>query len=490
MVRNHVNPLITFSLDGVQESKSSITSMDTYCIKFEDCRNIYPIKLIRPNERYKYNDQEELAELVGDINNSGMIINTGVFDNPKRSMVTMTKTCAARHGCEYCEAPAVTFKDNSMTKSHLTWPPATMNGRPRTITGIRRIVNEIEENNGELPRDYVKGIKGRSIFLNQPNFHIIFDIPTEYMHLVCLGNIKKLLEFTYKVGKQRHVVTKIKRLDPNEFNVIIVSVKVVREFSRRCRNLDTSVYKAQEYRNVLLFFFPVILKNIPDQNKKHHQIWLSLVYMIRACVIPNEEFDQVSKPSIVNSCELYYNLFHELFGQRNCTYSVHTVSSHLMKVRGDVPLTQRSAFYFESFYSEMRQMFKPGTSTPLKQILTNSYMKRSIEFHKCEKTIFYSKEGKTETQENNSIIYTFQNNTYEFYVIQEITDNVFICKRQGKFEYHSTMLPALEWKKIGVFRQGAVGTQIYRIQKNEVKGKVINVLNMLITCPINVLNEK
>lgn len=142
-----------------------------------------------------------------------------------------------------------------MSKSQLTWPPQTMNGRPRTITAIHRIVNSIEEDDGELTSDYVKGIKGRSVFLDQPNFDYILDIPTEYLHLVCLGIVKRMLELTYKIGKKRPRVTKRKRSNPQLFNDLISCVQVVREFSRRVRNLDTSVLKAQEYRNILLFFF-------------------------------------------------------------------------------------------------------------------------------------------------------------------------------------------------------------------------------------------
>ena len=197
-------PLILFSLDGVQESKSTNTSIDTYCVKFSNCRNIFPFKLVRPNEKYKYNEQEELLDAIEDINSSEIQIDTGVMDNPKRSVVRMAKSSSGKCGCEYCEAFALSFKDNTMTRSHLTWPPSTMNGRPRTITGIRRIVNSIEEDeDNSLPRNYLKGIKGRSVLLNQPNFDLILDLPTEYMHLVCLGTVKKMVNFSYKMAKKK-----------------------------------------------------------------------------------------------------------------------------------------------------------------------------------------------------------------------------------------------------------------------------------------------
>ena len=249
------HPLINFSLDGVQESRSSSTSLDVFCINFKNCRNIYPIRLIRPNEKFKYDEQEELSNVLADINSSDLVLDTAVCDQPKRSKLRMAKCCSGTHGCEYCEAPSVQYKDNNMRRSHLTWPPSTMNGRPRTITGIRRIVNSIEEEDPNVTKDYVKGIKGRSLLLDQDNFDLVLDLPTEYMHSVCFGLVSNLVDFTYKTGKTKHRITTRKRCDPKEFNVLIATIEVPREFPRRCRNLDTGVYKALEYRNLLLFFF-------------------------------------------------------------------------------------------------------------------------------------------------------------------------------------------------------------------------------------------
>ena len=448
------------------------------------------MKIVRPNNRYKYDEQESIQQVVSDLNENNISIGTGVFDNPKRSVVKGVKNHASKHPCEYCEGCAIFYKDNTMTRGQLTWPPVTMNGRPRTITAIRRIVNSIEEGEEILTSQYLKGIKRRSVLLDQPHFDFILDIPAEYMHILCLGTVKKMIEFTYKVGQKRTRITKRKRTDPKMFNDLIISVQVPDDFPRRVRNLDPSCLKAAEYRNLLLFFFPIIIENIPKKYKKERQLWLTLVFMIRSCIVPNEEFENVNRETIFHACELFYNLFHELFGQKNCTYSIHVVSSHLLKMRGDVPLTERSAFKFEAFYSEMKRLFKPGTNSPLKQILRNTIMKRSTEYHTCEKSIKYSPVKNKQTMENNSLIYTYVNKEYNFYEIQNINGDEFHCKRQGIFCYQTDLLPNYNWKSVGVFKRGPLGTQTLIINKNEVKGKVLSVMNLVISCPINVLNEK
>ena len=142
-------------------------------------------------------------------------------------------------------------------RKQLTWPASTMEGELRTIDNILAITNEIEENPQILKTspDFCKGIKGRSLLLNQPFFNLIKDSPSEYMHIVCLGIVKRMVELCFKVGETRTRNTKRPLSDPKLFNELIKAIQVVREFSRRCRNLDFGVMKAAEFRNLLIFFF-------------------------------------------------------------------------------------------------------------------------------------------------------------------------------------------------------------------------------------------
>ena len=57
-------PHVQMSLDGVQESKSGGYSLDTYSLNFNGCRNVYPLKLIKPCNKFKYNEQNLLRKLL------------------------------------------------------------------------------------------------------------------------------------------------------------------------------------------------------------------------------------------------------------------------------------------------------------------------------------------------------------------------------------------------------------------------------------------
>ena len=549
-------PIIQLSLDGVQESKSSTASLDTYSVKFEGCRNIYPIRLIRPCDKFKYDEQEQLQKVLQDINENDLIIDCAVLDNLKRSTARCAKNHSARHPCEYCNNGAVTHsvsnqklvsiiekkfqtqqsqvsqdlqelinsqqpeeeditnlreqlinlanekeaKIKKIARKQLTWPASTMEVNLRTLEDIENIVNEIETNPDILKNDpdFCKGLKGRSLFLDQPHFHMVNDMPCEYLHLVCLGVVKRLVVLCFKVGENRERITKRKLSNPAPFNEEMKSIQVARECSRRCRNLDVGIMKASEYRNIILFFFPIVINCIEENAEEERALWLHLVFMIRSCVVPNNEFSQINSELVQSACTKFYNLFEKLYGLTNCSYSIHVLPSHLLQIRGNMPLTYRSAFKFESFYGEMRHLFKPGTVSPLKQILQNCYVKRMLEHHKCEKTLYISPKKQKKVgvklnpgKENNHLVYAYKENKYEMYkIVKEIDNNHFECNIQGKFTAKFPETPEYNWSRVGCFKIGPVSEETVIINRNQICGKVMVVNNYLITCPTNVLLEQ
>ena len=275
--------IIQLSLDGVMESKSSFNSLDTYSVKFDKCRNIYPIRIIKPCEKFKFDDQEQLSHVLEDINDNNLTIECLVLDNPKRSDVRCAKCSSAKFACEYCENSAISYVDSkkkSLTlirkrydlqernisqeieqiqqtqtqsdnddddddyqdelllnlretlatvieereselrkngRKKITWPASTMGGNLRTVDAIKEISNEIENNPNIVKSDpeFCKGIKGKSLMLDQPSFDLTKDMPCEYMHLVCLGVVKRMIELNFKVGENRDRQTKRKLSSPH-----------------------------------------------------------------------------------------------------------------------------------------------------------------------------------------------------------------------------------------------------------------------------------
>ena len=527
------------SCDGIQESLSTTVSLDIYSIKFNNCRHVYPLRIIKPLRKVTIDHMFQLKCVLDDIYLNNYVVSQFIGNQPKRSNARQCLCFSSWYPCEYCftkgtkivinsaaqkkekdklnlQIDIVKEKINNMKesasqnkkdmtklkmlekdlvtaeekikpkKSHILWPKTSMNGPPRTREEITEIVEKLE-NHVELSIDEAKGIKGRSLLLDLPSFNFVNNVPVEYLHLVCLGVVKRSVELTFRVGESRTRVTKRKLSLPSQFNAQISHVQVVREFNRRIRELDFSVYKGQEFRNLVLFFFPLIL-NCIEPPAKERKYWLILAYMVRSCVIPSEEFKQFPLNVLDKCSETFYSLYEQLFGVINCTYSIHVFACHLIEMRYHGPLTVTSAFPFESFYGEVRNSFVPGTPSTLKQIMSNVLLKRVLANHKCQNEMYIS--PKNTPLECNNLIYTFQQNSYTMYQVNSIDGNILTCQILDKLECTFPETPSLNWGIIGVFEKGNLLPGEIVIDRSIVKGKVLLVKQYLLTCPLNVLREK
>ena len=529
---------IQISVDGISEAKSNTVSLDVYSSKFRGCRYIYPHRLVRPLKKEYVDNHEEFKKFILDICENDTHIDTLVADNLKRAVLKQCLNHAALYPCEYCFAKGVKFsekksslvhQDNSKrvildkmkkienltdseSKKKMTfyrqilvdiekhekdksrkftvWPASTANKELRTKSSILDIVCLIENQDSDSDppsKDDLKGVVGHSILLDIEYFDFVNDSPTEYMHLVCLGAVKRLTELTFNVGLNRTRITKRKLSSTKKFNYLMSITKSTYEFSRRSRDLDFSVYKAEEFRNLILFFFPHVLSCI-ENDAREKELWLYLTFMIRSCTLPDNEYFNINVNQIVLACAKFYKLYEKLFGPSNCTYSIHVLCCHLLQLRQLGPLTETSAFKFESFYSEIRNAFTPGTPGTLKQIFENILLKRSLSGHTCEKSIHLS--NYDTAVQCNSLFYTYINDDVHMYKVLDVIDGEIICNPQGKFVADFNETPELSWSSVGVFKKGATSNDVIKVQEKSIAGKVMKVGEYLITCPENILKEK
>ena len=546
--KNHdPNRPTQLSTDGLSEAKSSTVSMDIYCARFDNCHIIYPHTITKPLNKHKLDGKPYLVNFIQDFVENNCNIKQFIGDNPKRAFVKFCLSHSASFACEYCFAKAtsqklcsetiakqkqdfenqikalntkiakleekeegeeelseekeeeintlnsikdylsVSLRDISKHKSKVVWPYSTSkDADPRTKENVLAIVNRIE--NGEiLNSEESKGVVGRSPLLSLENFDYVIDVPTEYLHSMCLGCIKRLVELTFNVGLNRPRITKRKLTAVSVFNALIANIKGPCEFSRRVRDLDFSVWKGQEFRNLALFFFPIVLDCLPE-TAKERRLWLLLAFMMRACCIPTAEFQQNKLEDISYCSDQYYKLYEKLFGVYNCSYNTHVVFSHTLEIRAHGPLTLTSAFGFEQFYGEVRNSYTPGTVSTLKQIMQKVYLKRELSRHTCKPKIVFKLNDTS--LECNNLIYTFKFGKYQMYKINHISETEFDC---FKIKTENITFPgatSLPWKKVGVFKFNEVTSESVKINPNTVAGKIIKVNDVLLTCPINILDEK
>lgn len=108
---------IQLSVDGVSESKSTSISLDVYSLKFNGCKDIYPIRIVRPINKYPIDNQRQLHLVLNDVLQNGLKIHRFIADNPKRSFLRFSMQHSAKCGCEYCFESGVSFRNTSSEES-------------------------------------------------------------------------------------------------------------------------------------------------------------------------------------------------------------------------------------------------------------------------------------------------------------------------------------------------------------------------------------
>jgi surface polysaccharide O-acyltransferase-like enzyme len=136
----------------------------------------------------------------------------------------------------------------------------------------------------------------------------------------------------------------------------------------------------------------------------------------------------------------------------------------------------------------MRRSYAAGTASTGKQILQNAYIKRQLPHNHCKRTIRYRAKETTKSCDKN--FYVFKNGKYSFYNIITInSDKTFTCKMYSTKKYDHTGINQLSWENVGVYRVHTLHDKLIKIDQNDVSGKAIVVLDCIITCPNNVLQE-
>lgn len=281
------------------------------------------------------------------IKNAGLLINGKnysaklcriIADAPARAFLKQCKLHNSYAGCEKCTYPGK-YKGR-VVFDELNWPLRN-NANFRSQTDIRH-------HTGISP-------------LVKLDFDIVSGIPLDYMHLVCLGVVKKLLRAWVKgIGKTPHKIAPSKIVVVNTM-LCEMSTSCPKEFSRRPRSLkDLDLWKATEFRSFLLYTGPVVLKGILYPKVYNHFMLLSVA--IRLLVSPtatNTQWNCYAKQLLIKFVEMIPSFY----GIEFMVYNVHSLVHLSDDVMLHGPLDKFSAFRYENnmqlFKRSLRAKFKP-----------------------------------------------------------------------------------------------------------------------------------
>lgn len=260
-------------------------------------------------------------------------ISAFICDAPARAYITGIKGHNGYYGCAKC------VTRGTRVDSRMTFPET--DAELRTDESFREM-EVAHHHNEETP------------LLKLP-INMVDDIPYEYMHLVCLGVMRKML-YLWTSAKQKSPA-KLQHHHIEEINTRLEQVRrhTPCEFARKARSLkELDHWKATELRQFLLYSGPVVLKGILSNDNYRHFLTLSVAVRI---LVNSYQFKTYN--SYASELLIYFvRHFPRVFGNHHLSYNVHGLVhlSRDSKIHGH--LDKFSAFKFENHLQKLKQLVR------------------------------------------------------------------------------------------------------------------------------------
>lgn len=254
-----------------------------------------------------------------------------ICDAPARSFLKQTKSHTGYFGCERCTQKGV-YLDNRMT-----FP---------LLDSTKRTDEQFAKH------EYQQHQTNRSPLLLL-NIGLVSCFVLDYMHLMCLGVVRRIL-FTWIKGPLKV------RLSARHIGVISQKLLALRgyipdEFSRKPRALaELEHWKATELRQFVLYTGPVVLKG--HMKSKHYKHFICLSVIMHLMLSPSLCMYYCDYAEKLIACWLSQSK--KLYGKQFIVYNVHSLLHLPDDVRKYGHLDAVSAFPFENFMRHLKSTIR------------------------------------------------------------------------------------------------------------------------------------
>ena len=220
------------------------------------------------------------------------------------------------------------------------------------------------KNDEDFARNVYNDFDEETILKAIPNFGGISSVPLDYMHLVLLGVVKKLISL-WLLGplKVRLSATQVNKITKR---LLTLRWSIPSEFVRKPRTLqEYRFWKASELRTFRLYTGPVVLKNILPA-----KMYFNFIMLHSAVTILISDTHQHEKSNIDSAHEMlqyFVKDFAKIYGKEYVSHNVHNLLHMAADVKKYGPLERYSSFRFENYMSSIKAMLRKGDK-PLEQI--------------------------------------------------------------------------------------------------------------------------
>ncbi|XP_051158453.1 uncharacterized protein LOC127283847 [Leptopilina boulardi] len=371
------NIKIKIGIDGVPLAKSSTAQFWPILASIGPFPDIFIIGVYFGHEKPTYEEEflEDFLSEVEDLCIDGFNfkekildceIDCIICDAPAKSFILNVKGHTGYHSCTKC------IIRGKWSKHRVCFPHTGRFHKKRTDADIR---NQLHK----------KHQSGHCCLRRIPNFDLVNDIPLDYMHLVCLGCMKRLMYFWVIVrSKCRLRKWQISKLS---LRLLRIAKYIPTEFARKPRSIKViKFWKATEFRQFLLYTGSVLLKEILPYKLYVH--FNSLHVAIRILCSKNLAKKKRYSNYADDLLSHFVRSLTILYGSFSVSHNMHGLLhlADVAKRRGS--LDNCSAFEFENFMQYLKKWMRKGDK-PLQQLV-----RRYSEFKKnCTKLTKAPKEG-------------------------------------------------------------------------------------------------
>lgn len=281
-------------------------------------------------------------------------IHSFVCDAPARAFVKGIKCHSGYNSCEKCV-------QSGEYRGRIIFP---LSDSPlRTDQSFSQMTDE---------RHHVQPCSVRDL-----NIGCVTRFGLDYMHLVCLGVVRRLLLYwkgpvgPYNVRLSSRVLASLSE------KLLNVASYMPAEFTRRPRTVaEVKRWKATEFRQFLLYVGPCILNDILEKAVYNHFMLLSVA--IRILASPHLPLDHAKYANEL--LVLFVNEGAKIYGKEFLVYNVHSLVHLTNDVINLGPLEDFSAFKYENVLGMIKRLVRKP-QYPMQQVVRRL---REIHMHHKE----------------------------------------------------------------------------------------------------------
>lgn len=352
--------VLQISVDGIPLYKSSSQQFWPISISINSeppCFIALYYGIQKPNSRVEFTKDfvEEFQSFSGLFTHKDRVypirLTAVIADAPARSFLKNIVGHNGYHSCERCQVVGQRI-DN--TTVFLESDCAS-----RTDVAFDEMAYEDHHQNGPSP---FIGLLG-----------CVTGFSLDYMHLVCLGAVRRMLTFwrkeTFSPAKLSQAFLRAisKRLSD-------LSGQLPSEFARQPRSLlEVDRWKAVEFRQFLLYTGPVVLQNI--LTGEHYNHFCALMVACSILMDVDSQFRELHLDYARQLLLYFVEKAPALYGKRFVTYNIHSLI-HLADdcEHHKLPLHALSAFPFENSLGQLKRLVKNAKS-PIVQVVKKISLK-------------------------------------------------------------------------------------------------------------------